>query len=74
MSQQLSVAAEQHHCAAVSGNRCTQGAEVSAFAIATGNQYQLAVDISTQAFDGGERRTDVGGLGIVIPAHTVALT
>lgn len=52
----------------------TQCAEVSAFAIATSDQHQLAVDIRTQAFDGSQCGTNVGGLGVVVVMNAVMLT
>ncbi|MCY1410944.1 hypothetical protein D9M71_263230 [compost metagenome] len=71
--QPLGITTQQHHRAAVRRDRSAQGTEIGALAIATGDQHQLAGNIGPQAFDGRQRRTDIGGLGVVVPGHAITL-
>ncbi|KPW46244.1 Uncharacterized protein ALO88_05612 [Pseudomonas syringae pv. antirrhini] len=73
LCNQLGIATQQHRSAAVFSHGGTQAAEVGTFAIATGDQHQLADDIRAQAFDSGQCSTHVGGLGIVVVVHAIAL-
>lgn len=68
---QVAVTAHQHHGTAMSSHRALEVLEVSTLAVATGDQQEFAVDIGTQAFDGGQRGADIGGLGIVVVTHAI---
>jgi len=70
----LGITAQQHHRTAEARHRLTQRSKVSTFAVTAGDQHQLASDIRAQAFDRCQRSTDVGGLGVVVPIDTIALT
>ncbi len=71
--QALGITAKQYHGPAEALDGLAQRSEFSTFAVATGDQHQLAFDIGTQAFDGGQGSTDVGGLGVVVPVHAITL-
>ena len=70
-AQPVSVTAKQHHRTAVRSNRSLQRRKVSALAIATGNQHQLAVHVRSKAVDRRQRSAHVGCLGIVEVRHVV---
>ncbi|RMR08681.1 hypothetical protein ALP93_05443 [Pseudomonas syringae pv. helianthi] len=74
LSDQFGIAPQQYCGAAMLRNRRTQSTKVGTFAIATGNQNQLAFDIRTKAFDGSQCGTDVGGFGIVVVMNAVVLS
>ena len=67
----LGVAVKAATCNPAKSIECSQ--EIGTLAVATGDQHQLAFDVRAQAFNGGQCRTDVGGLGIVVIADTGAL-
>src|SRR5690606_37452204 len=69
----IRVATEQHYRATETQDGRTQGSEIRALAVPTGDQHQLAGDVRAQPVDGRQRRADVGRLGVVVVADTFEL-
>src|SRR5690606_39184006 len=71
--QLVGVATEQHHGTAIATDRLAQRRKVGTLAIAAGNQHLPALQGIAETFNGRQRRTDVGGLGIVVVVHAGVL-